>query len=226
MLPASQNLDSGQDLDIIAAIRAGAEIDVCIPVDMPSPLLFQAIHECGRLISRTDRYGRALRYAMGKMMTMAARRDGFLSENGFAKFQEFEDAMILATGLERPTLWAWKRIFENLPELSREQLAGISAEHFTLILKIPDNGRRQLALAAAPEMSSRRFQRFCEDEGFVGPGEAEGANLILSGSKQEIEEARGFLDHEAIKAYAGNNIQVLLALIAENQTSENGWPKV
>ncbi len=226
MTPASHNPDTGQDLDIIAAIRAGAEIDACVPDDMPSPTLFAAIHECGRLISRTDRYGRALRYAMGKMMTMAARREGFLTENGFKKFAEFEDRMIQSTGLERPTLWSWKRIFENLPELSREQLEKISADHFTLILKIPDNGRRQLALAAAPEMSSRAFQRFCENEGFVGPGEVEGANLILSGSKQEIEEARTFLDHPVIKEYAGNNLQVILALIAENQTSENGWPKV
>lgn len=220
-----QNPDTGQDLDIIAAIRAGAEIDVCIPADMPSPALFAAIHECGRLISRTDRYGRALRYAMGKMMTMAARRDGFLTENGFTKFGEFEDAMILATGLERPTLWIWKRIFENLPELTRDQLERISADSLTLILKIPDNGRRQLALAAAPEMSSRRFQRFCEDEGFVGPGEAEGASVILSGSKDEIDELRRYLENPAIQEFVGKRpIDIVLA--AFHETPSSGWPTV
>lgn len=224
MIPL-QNPDTGQDLDIIAAIRAGAEIDVCIPADMPSPTLFAAIHECGRLISRTDRYGRALRYAMGKMMTMASRRDGFLTENGFGKFAEFEDAMIQATGLERSTLWRWKPIYEQLPELTREQLERISAEHFTLILKIPDNGRRQLALAAAPEMSSRRFQRFCEDEGFVGPGEAEGASVILSGSKDEIEEVRRYLENPAIQEFVGKRpIDIVLA--AFHETPSSGWPTV
>jgi hypothetical protein len=214
-----------QDIDIIAAIRAGAEIDVCIPNNLSSKQLFDAIHQIGGMISRTDRYGRALRYGFGKMMTMAARSPEFLPDNGFAKFQEFEDAMILQTGLERSTLWRWKPIAEELKELTREQLERISAEHFTLILKIPDTGRRQLALEAAPEMSYRRFQRFCEDEGFVGPGEAEGASLILSGSKDEIEEMRRYLENEAIQNFAGKR-PIDIVLSALHETPSSGWPTV
>jgi hypothetical protein len=225
MLTVTQNPDSGQDLDIIAAIREGAEISVCIPEDIPSPQLFSAIHECGRLISRTDRYGRALRFALGKMMTMAARRPGFLREAGFEKFAAFEDALIEATNLERSTLWKWKPIYEELPELTREQLSNISAEHFTLILKIPDHGRRTLALEAAPEMSYRAFQRFVEDQGFVGPGESEGASFILSGSKDEIAEARQFFENAAIQEFAGKRpIDIVLAALHE--TASAGWPTV
>lgn len=221
MIPAET-----QELDIISAIRAGAEIDVCIPENLSSKQLFEAIHQIGGMISRTDRYGRALRYGFGKLMTMAARRPDFLPDNGFKKFGEFEDAMIQATGLERPTLWNWKRIFENLPELTREQLAGISAEHFTLILKIPDNGRRQLALAAAPAMSSRRFQRFCEDEGFVGPGESEGASIILSGSKDQVDELRRFLESPEIQGYVGTKLAIEIVLASLHETPSSGWPTV
>ncbi len=227
MIPATLNPDSGQELDIITAIRSGAEVSVCIPDDISNHNLFNAIHSLGSSISKSDRFGRAARYLLGMAMTMAARRPSFLPDYGFANFKEFEEALILQTGLERSTLWRWKPIYEQLPELTRDQLERISAEHFTLILKIPDNQRRQQALEAAPEMSYRRFQRFAEDEGLVAPGEAEGASLILSGSKDQVAELREFLENDQIRNYCGttNHLEMILMMKAETQSGFE-WPKI
>jgi hypothetical protein len=222
MIPAET-----QELDIIAAIRAGAEISVCIPDDTPSPRLFLYMKECGRQIDRVDRYSRALRYAMGKMMTMAARRPEFLADCGFKEFQQFEDAMIQTTGMSRSILWDWKPIYEKLPELTREQLAHIPRESLTLIIRNIPESKQEMALQVAAEITYRKFKVFAETEGFIGPGEADGASLIVTGNKATIAEIRAFLDHPEVQDYVGTSdyAELLIALIGESQSTED-WPKV
>lgn len=216
-----------QTLDIIEVIRGGAEISVCIPDDTPSLTLLEWMKTCGQRYGNSTRESRLWGYAMGRMMNEAQQRPNFLADCGLTKLQEFEDILKQSMGREHSTIWAWKPIYKKMPDLTRAQLLAIPRESLTLILKIPDNGRRRIALDAAAKLSHPKFQSFAETEGLVDPGEARGANLILGGSKGEIGELKRFLEHPAIIEYCGtpNHLAILLTLVAEVQSDEN-WPKI
>lgn len=208
-------------------LREGAEIDVCIPEDTPSPVLFEWIKGMGEVTQRAETNSRIIGYLLGRMMNMAASRPNFLAENGLKSYAEYEAVLKQFYDKGRSTIWDWKPIYKDLPNLTRQQLLDIPVGSLKLIKKIPDAGHRELALAAAAERTYPEFQSYVEAEGFVGPGEAYGSTLRVPGNKAQIAEIRAFLDHPGVQEWVGtsNYAEIIIALIGESQSSD-GWPKI
>lgn len=223
MLPALN-----PDSDIVAAIRSGAEITFLVPDDLPSLQLYDALKQCGVQIERTGRYGRALKYAMGKMMSLAAGRPSFLKEVGFERFGDFEDNLIAVTGIDRSTLWSWKAIAGKLPALSRDHLANISRESLSLIVRHVPESKQPRMLDAAATMTYRKLKVLAEEEGLVGADEIDGASLIVSASKAKIAELRAYIESKLVREFVGtsDNCEILLAMLGEVQSGNTGWPKL
>ncbi len=165
----------------------------------------------------------------------AARRDPeFLATAGFDKFGDFESHLLKETGLFRSpsSLWQWKKISEQLPELTRNQLAEIPARSLYLIANSVQDRAREEMLALATSVTFEGLKSAAEEAGYLGaaPVDEGGANLILTGAKDQISAIREFLEHEEIVKYNGtsNWVEILLCLIAESQGGEgfSAWPKI
>lgn len=215
-------------LDIVKAIRDGAEIDVCIPEGLPSQKLWESILDLGHHSAKIEKYDRALKYALGMAMTMAARRPEFLGEVGFEKFGDLEDALIKRTGLSRSTLWVWKPIAEGRPDLTREHLSKIPQQSLSLLVRHVPESKQPAMLEAAAEMTYSKFKTLAEAQGLVGAAEVDGASIIVSGARAQIAELRRYLEHPEVIEYVGtpDKCEIFLALIGEAQSSSVGWPKI
>ncbi len=172
--------------------------------------LVNKLYAVGRDIVAREEELQPRYYALGGMMAAARRDPEFLATAGFDKFGDFESHLLKETGLFRSpsSLWQWKKISEQLPELTRDQLA------------------------VATSVTFEGLKSAAEEAGYLGaaPVDEGGANLILTGAKDQISAIREFLEHEEIVKYNGtsNWVEILLCLIAESQGGEgfSAWPKI
>lgn len=204
----------------------GDVVSFDLPADATSEQLRDSILALAGQIAKREA-GTAVRYfALWQMLARAKEDQEFLEIAGFATFGDFEDDMLAKSGLTRDstTFFNWKRIHAHLPELTPTHLNRISAGNLMLITKVPES-KRPAALEMAAGVSNRRFKITVEQAGYLSAAETEGgANLIISGSKEEVRELRAYLDKGDVHTYVGtsDHLAILLAALHEVQTS--GWP--
>lgn len=204
----------------------GDVVSFDLPADATSEQLRDSIYALAGQIAKREA-GTNVRYFALLGMIMRAKEDGgFLETAGFATFGDFEEDLLAKSGLKKNSTiyFNWQRICKHLPELTPTQLSSISATNLSLITRVPES-KRPAALEMAADVSNRRFKAKVEEAGYLSAAETEGgADLIISGSKEEIRELRGYLDNAAVQEFVGSSsyLAILLAALHEVQTS--GWP--
>ena len=214
-------------MDLIKSIQEGVEIEACIPENLSGAQLKDMIFECGRQITRLTRYERPLKFAFGRMMLMASQSPTFLDENGYNTFDDFRHDLSAYTGMERATLYSWRPIAEQLPNLTRKQLDAIPHQSLKVIARHVPESKRDEMLQVAESTSYEKFKKIAEDRGMLGPGEADGAQMILSGTKAQIKELRQYVERADVQEFVGtsNIAEILMAMVWEVQ-GDDGWPSM
>lgn len=206
----------------------GDVVSFDLPADATSEQLRDSILALAGQIAKREA-GTAVRYfALWQMLARAKEDQGFLEIAGFATFGDFEDDMLAKSGLTRDstTFFNWKRIHAHLPELTPTHLNRISAGNLMLITKVPES-KRPAALEMAVGVSNRRFKITVEEAGYLSAAETEGgANLIISGGKEEVRELREWLEHQQITTHVGSERPIDVLLAAKHETPSSGWPDV
>jgi hypothetical protein len=129
--------------------------------------------------------------------------------------------------MSRPTLWRWKPVYEALPGLSREQLKIPAKSLYLIAMNVRETVREEvLAIAAAdPKMGFEKLSRLCQDQGYIGKPVEDGANFILTGSKEQIRELRQLVENPKIVEYVGTPHVVEILLAALHEALSSGWPQ-
>lgn len=223
MIPAGEN-------PTLELIRKGLEVKECLPDDMPSQDLFQAICGLTKLDGKIERTGAVVKYYLGHAMNMAMDRPNFLSENGFGDFTEFRKAVQRYCGNGPSTMWGWKGLAKKMPSLTRHHIETISAVNLDWISKhVRESVRDQVLLEAGP-MEHKRMIRYVEDRGYIGTPAQGRSDYLISGTKDQISELRQFVENGSIQEYTETErpIEIILALIGETQGGSgiSNWPKI
>lgn len=223
MIPAGEN-------PTLELIRKGAEVADCLPDAMSNVELNAAIHGLvGRVvdveISRVE-----YRYMLGTAMAMAMARRDFLPEMGYKNFADYQKHLQATVKASHGNLWTWKPIVEKLPPLSRQQLEIPANRLYFICQHVQDRAKPEMLDIAAEAENLDEVVRYAEDRGYLSAPMEGKSDYLLSGSKEDVKEAKRFLEHPDILEHTGatNSLQVVLMLIADTQGGAgiSDWPKI
>ncbi len=190
--------------------------------------LVNKLYATGRDIVAREEELKPRYYALGQMLTAARQDPDFLATAGFKTFGDFEGHLLQETGLLRSvkSLWPWKKIAEQLPGLTHNQVQTIAASSLYLIANSAQDRAREPMLEMATMMTYDQLKAAAAEAGYLGaaPVDEGGANLILTGSKEQIQFIQKFLGCPEIQAHVGTREAAEILIAALGETGSSGWP--
>lgn len=227
MLPEQPPLDAQSQSLLKEIMRPGVTIEAVIPKD-PSPNeLWAFLSLCAQgtflLESRLER----IKPIIGKVLLMFQEKPSLYKDLGYETFEEFRrEGVGKKLGLSRTTLWEtqviardWPQLLENPDRYNKIRRSKLN------ILKSFSTGRdnnSDALLRLAEKMSSTELRQYCEQRGFISPGETLPATIVIQSSLDIAQRWKLWAQDGRIHSIVGSS-QPDKILDAMMEECMHGW---
>lgn len=206
-----------------ALLSKRGEITVVIPDKMDPSKIHDSLKALLKGIDDVDRKISKCKPLIGRLMVLARENPATYEDLGHEKFEDYVSKELEPlTGMSRSWLWECKAMIEKWPNLTMEQYALYRTNKLLLLGKVTnqsESGYRRL-LGIAEKRTYEELKQYLVDAGLLGKGDADGANLIVTGTKSQIKELKSFLTDERAVAHCGTDhyASMILKAFEENST--------
>jgi hypothetical protein len=194
------------------------KITIAIPDDLAPRDIGMRIREASMLTVKVEAGRDRLHAILGRLLVLAKRSPEVYQAQGFDTFTDYLRKEVLVTyKVGRTTAMNCKRIAEQWGGLTVEQYGKVGQQKLLLLSKFSsqENTNAPKLLKAAAEKSFDQLKTYCEEKGFLGEGEADGASITFTGSLAEVKELRRYQNRPDFQAHAGKGIAMILAAMNE-----------
>lgn len=201
------------------------ELNFAVPEDMTFKDVMSGIRLCASYLGKLERVGNMIGAVLGRYMALVAKSPEMFKKAGYPTLEAFEQGEILDK-IGRTTLWDYKKISEAFPTMPLEEFRQIRKGNLLDAAKVIEGkSEKQVTeiVAKAKELPNKAFREWLEDESHTGKGDLDGASLLLTGTKAEIDEIKGMLGDRRCQRYFGErHVDQVLGALKESTTQ---WPE-
>lgn len=201
-------------------LRPGASIEAIIPADATPEDLWKTLDACVRGMSLLEARMLRIKPIIGRLLVMFENKPSLYKGLGYKTYSEFMTRGVYdKLGLHRTSAYEAVRLAKDWQQVTPDQYAKIGTKNMNTLSKFC-SGRDRNAdtwLKAAETMKVTEFNSYVEQRGFLSPGEAKGATIIIHTNQSVWDHWKEFRTDPRIHGAVGSKQEdiILEALMQE-----------
>lgn len=205
LIPLSQS----ENEILKAVLDEDARIDVVVPRQIHPDTLWSYLETFGKAASKLQHANNKIRPIMGRILVVLKDYPEVWSSRGYTSYDNFLSVgMKELFGISRTECFEWRKVAENLPSLTIEDLTRIGTVKCQVLARQAKEGdkyyKKILEAAKDPEKTANDLRSYAATVKGYGEDEVLLAHITLCVTRETAKRWKEFIKDPMIQAYVSD----------------------
>lgn len=201
------HLSTEQQAMLRALLQPGVKVESVIPAEASADDLWRTLDACVHGLSVLEARILRLKPIIGQILIMFEKRPSLYKDLGYETYSDFMNRGVYnKLGLHRTSAYQGKLAARDWPQLGPDRYVKIGPKKLDILSKF-STGRDQNAealLRCAETMKVKELQTYCEQRGFINPGETVGATFSMTTNRSRLKFFMDFFKDGRVQSVVGS----------------------
>ncbi len=198
-----------QEKDVLNRLMEdNSQLTDLVPAEGDHSELIANLHTCCKAMVRVEQASATLKPLIGRMLYIVKQNPSLYKNLGHATFDEFVTKEVINRyKMSHGSVWEAKKIVESFPGLTMQEYRDIGTTKLVMAAKVTDHTspNHTRILEKAKGMSIKAFKQDIIEQGLVDKGDTQLKTLVITGTRNQIEEIEAFLNNDQVGAYCNTS---------------------